>query len=66
MGKLREHAQPRLLKMSRWKYEGHATMAFLLLGRVTGLKDEEISEAWKRGEKDGVISRALKSDAMQI
>ena len=52
--------------MSRWKYEGHATMAFLLLGRVTGLKDEEISEAWKRGEKDGVISRALKSDAMQI
>jgi hypothetical protein len=59
--KLRESALPNLAEMARWKYDGHALMAMTILGRLAGLTEEETVGAWKRGERENVISRALKS-----
>ncbi len=36
-------------------------MAFLLVGRIAGLPDPAIYQAWKSGEREKVIERALKT-----
>lgn len=54
---IRERALPSLIEMARWKTLPHALPAFLLLGRVAGLTDEQVQEAWTRGDRDSVISQ---------
>jgi hypothetical protein len=56
---LRKYALPALVEMARWKSPGHAQAAFILLGRVAGLSESAISEAWTRGDRESVIGRAL-------
>jgi hypothetical protein len=58
---LRRDTIPSLVEMARWKSEGHALPAFILLGRLAGLGDEEIFDAWKRGERERVIAAAAQS-----
>ncbi len=55
---IRERALASLIEMARWKALTHALPAFLLLGRVGGLPESEIHEAWERGEREKVIARA--------
>jgi hypothetical protein len=57
---LRERALASLIEMARWKYEGHARPAFLLLGRIAGWPEAEISAAWDRRDREGVIQAARK------
>ncbi len=57
---LRERALPALVEMARWKHLAHALPAFILLGRIAGLPETEIQEAWKSGERESVIARAGK------
>ena len=59
---IRERALPSLVEMARWKSTGHAFMAYILLGRVVGLSEKEIQEAWSKGERERVIAQALKSE----
>jgi hypothetical protein len=47
--------------MARWKSEGHAMMAFLIVGRIAGLEDKEIFKAAGAAEREKVIARALKA-----
>jgi hypothetical protein len=47
--------------MARWKFAGHAVMAFELVGRIAGLSDPEIFKAWDAGQREQVIARALQS-----
>ncbi len=56
---LRQRSLPALVEMSRWDARGHGMMAFLLVGRIAGLTDPEIYQAWKAGKRDEVIQRAL-------
>jgi hypothetical protein len=56
---LRAQALSSLIEMARWKHPGHAQAAFILLGRVAGMSEAEIGAAWSRGDRDGVIVRAL-------
>jgi hypothetical protein len=63
LAKLGQRSLPSLVEMARWKSAGHAMMAFLLVGRIAGLSDEEISKAWKAGEQEKVIERALRSQS---
>jgi hypothetical protein len=61
LSKLRQRSLPSLIEMARWKSAGHAMMAFLLVGRIAGLDDKEISKAWDAGEREKVIERALRT-----
>jgi HEAT repeat protein len=60
LAKLRREAMVPLIEMARWKSEGHAIPALLILGRIAGQSDEAIQMAWTRGEREGIINAALK------
>ena len=55
---MRVRALPALIDMARWKTPAHAHAAFVLVGRLAGLKEKEIEQAWSRGDREGVIRRA--------
>ncbi|HEX4147125.1 MAG TPA: hypothetical protein VHY91_26750 [Pirellulales bacterium] len=59
--KLRERSLPALVEMARWQTEGHALMAYLLVGRIAGVSDEQMFDAWAAGKREEVIARALES-----
>ena len=56
---LRSQAITPLVEMARWKSEGHAMAALIILGRIGGQSDEDVQAAWKRGEREAVINAAL-------
>jgi hypothetical protein len=55
---MRSNVLPELAEMARWQGESGRT-AFLLLGRVIGVPATEIDSAWKSGNKERIITRAL-------
>jgi hypothetical protein len=63
MSELRERALPALIEMSRWKTLAHALPAFVLTGRVAGLTDQQIEDAWTSGDRESVIAAALANPA---
>lgn len=58
---LRDRAMPALAEMARWKSLPHALPAFVLVGRIAGLSEEQIQDAWSRGDREKVIASALSS-----
>jgi hypothetical protein len=46
-----------LVEMARWTSAGHALAAFMILGRIDGLSDEDLHAAWNRGDRESVITR---------
>jgi hypothetical protein len=60
LAQLRDNALPALAEMARWKTLSHALPAYLLLGRVAGLTEEQIQSAWSNGDRESVIAQALK------
>ncbi|HUP41013.1 MAG TPA: hypothetical protein VM115_12895 [Vicinamibacterales bacterium] len=46
--------------MARWKSEAYAKPAFDILGRIAGYTDDVAEAAWGRGERELVISAALR------
>jgi hypothetical protein len=56
---LRSQAIESLVEMARWKSEGHAMPAFMILGRISGRPDEDIRAAWEGGEREAVIDAAV-------
>ena len=61
LGQLKERALPALVEMARWKTPEHALPAFWLLGRVAGLSEDQLRQAWDQGNRDNVIAAALKT-----
>lgn len=57
---LRERALPALIEMARWKILRHALPAYVLVGRIAGMSQEEIERAWNRGDREAVIVAATK------
>jgi HEAT repeats len=57
---LRDTALPALAEMARWKTLAHALPAYILLGRVAGLTEDQIQDAWSKGDRESVIAQALK------
>jgi hypothetical protein len=49
-----------LIEMARWKSDGHAMPALMILGRIGGQSEDAIQAAWARGERESIISAALK------
>jgi hypothetical protein len=58
---LRNRALPALVEMSRWKTLEHALPAFVLTGRIAGLSEQQIQDAWTRGDRESVIAAAMGS-----
>ncbi|MEP7353746.1 MAG: hypothetical protein ABI824_10985 [Acidobacteriota bacterium] len=55
-GTPRDHAAlDALIEMSRWKTRSHARPAFDLVGRIAGLSDKAIGDAWNSGNEEEVI-----------
>lgn len=58
---LREQALPSLAEMARWKSAGHALGAYIILGRVAGLSENQIGATWTTNMKDSVIANVIKA-----
>jgi len=56
---MRERALPTLAEMARWKTLRYALPPFLLLGRTAGLPEDRIRQAWEKGDREAVITKAL-------
>jgi len=46
LANLRNQSLTSLIEMARWKAEGHSLPAFFILGRVGGLSEDDIRQAW--------------------
>jgi HEAT repeats len=57
---IRDRALISLAEMARWKSLDYAVAPFTLLGRVAGLSDKQIEDAWSSGQRESVIKQALK------
>jgi hypothetical protein len=55
---LRERALPSLIEMARWKSLAHALPAYMLLGRIAGVPDQQVQDAWSRGDREWAITQA--------
>ncbi len=60
LDQLRMRALPSLEEMSRWKTLEHALPAYLLLGRVAGIPEQQLRDAWARGDRETIIAQAAK------
>jgi hypothetical protein len=47
-----------VVEMARWKHLPHALPAYILLGRTAGIKENELQDAWSKGERDRIIAMA--------
>lgn len=60
---LKERAVPTLAEMAQWKHLAHALPAFILLGRIHGVPEEEIQKAWAEGRREELLARIVKPSA---
>ena len=60
LSQLRERGLESLAEMARWKTLAQALPAYILVGRIAGLSEQEIQDAWARGNRETVITAALK------
>ncbi len=57
---LGQRALQSLVDMARWK-SSYAFGAYLILGRMSGLSDDELQDAWEKGERERVIAKVIQS-----
>ncbi|MBV9612722.1 MAG: hypothetical protein JO091_09620 [Acidobacteriaceae bacterium] len=56
---LRQRALPSVIEMARWHNLQDALPAFVLAGRLAGLGEKSIQDAWVTGEREAVLEQAL-------
>lgn len=56
---LRERALPSLVEMAHWKHLAHALPAFILVGRIGGISENEIETAWSGNGREALIKQVL-------
>jgi hypothetical protein len=61
LDQIRTRALPALVEMARWKTLEHALPAYILLGRVAGIPEQQAQDAWSRGDRESVVAQALKA-----
>ena len=57
LAQIKERALPSLLEMARWTHLPHALPPYLLLGRVAGISEAEMSAAWEEGKREEMLAR---------
>ena len=63
LDRIRERALGALIDMARWKHLPHALPAYILLGRVLGLEEEEIRKEWASDARLDLVQRAAELQA---
>jgi hypothetical protein len=58
---LRERALSSLVEMAQWNSLQYALPAFILLGRVAGIDEQQIQDIWARGDRSAMILEAQRS-----
>ena len=58
LDQIREQALHDVLEMARWKTLRYALPPFLLAGRLAGLPDAEVEQAWRKGDREAVLRKA--------
>jgi hypothetical protein len=53
---MRERALPSIIEMARWQTLAHALPAFVLAGRVAGVDEKAIKDAWLREDRESILS----------
>ena len=61
LNQLRDRALPSVLDMARWRHLPHALPAFILAGRIAGLSEEALQDAWNKEQRESVLKRAASS-----
>lgn len=56
LDQLHDRALASLVEMARWKTLGHALPAYILLGRIAGIPDDQAQAQWSRGDRETVIA----------
>ncbi len=57
---IRERALNSVIEMARWRDLEHALPGFVLAGRLAGLDDSAIRQAWLSGDREAVLKAAAK------
>jgi hypothetical protein len=57
---IRDRALPAVIEMARWRHLAHALPAYILLGRIGGMPEKDIQDAWSRGERDELVAQLSK------
>jgi hypothetical protein len=58
---LREQALTAVIQMAEWHDLEHALPGFILAGRLAGLSEQEIRDAWLSGDREPVLEKARRS-----
>ena len=61
LDQIRDQALESIIDMAQWKHLPHALPSFILLGRVLGMEEKEIQDAWAKGEQEMLVTRARQS-----
>lgn len=56
---LRDRALLSIVEMAQWRNLQHALPAFILAGRIAGLDEKEIQDAWVSGDHMAVLKQAV-------
>lgn len=59
LDEIRDRALDSVVEMAQWKYLRYALPAFILVGRLAGMNEQEIQEAWTGGDRQSAIGIAL-------
>ena len=60
---LRDRALKSLVEMARWKIPGYAGGAIVILGRIGGMTDKALHDAYDEGELDRIIQSVISKKA---
>jgi hypothetical protein len=58
---MRERALSSLVEMAQWNSLRYALPAFILLGRVGGIDEQQIQDRWAQGDRGGMVLEVLRS-----
>ncbi|WP_031497469.1 HEAT repeat domain-containing protein [Bryobacter aggregatus] len=57
---MKERGIPALAEMAQWKHLPHALPAYILLGRVADLSEQEIQDTWSANQREDTIKKIRK------
>lgn len=61
LDQIRTRAMQSVAEMARWKYLPHALPGFILAGRLAGLTEPQLQDAWNKEDREPVVRKALAS-----
>jgi len=63
LDQIRDRALDGTVEMARWKTARYALPPFLLVGRLAHMSDQQVQQAWQKGDRETVIQKALARQA---